>query len=138
MLSPYRVLDLSDERGFLTGKILGDLDRIGEDMEKVAEELQEGRLQADTRELQDRILSRMLDAQRSIRERDFAKRRESREGEDLFGEQEGSSIAEGRRDRQRELRRWLAPDQAPLEYQDEVRRYFRRIEDELEGKGDLP
>ncbi len=125
--------NLEDER-----KILGDLDRIGEDMEKVAEELQEGRLQADTRELQDRILSRMLDAQRSIRERDFAKRRESREGEDLFGEQEGSSIAEGRRDRQRELRRWLAPDQAPLEYQDEVRRYFRRIEDELEGKGDLP
>ena len=32
MLSPYRVLDLTDEKGFLCGKLLGDL---GTDVVKV-------------------------------------------------------------------------------------------------------
>ena len=117
-------------------KILGDLDRIGEDMEKVAEDLEGGRLEGATRELQQKILSRLLDAERSMRERDFAKHRESREGRELYGEQGGSRLAEGLEEQQKQLRRWLAPEKAPPDYQDEVRRYFRRIQGELEGEGE--
>ncbi len=120
---------LDDER-----RVLGDLGKLSQDMEHSAKNLQSGRLDPETRQLQDRILSRLLDAERSVRERDFAKRRESKESEHLYQNQEGSQLSEGREDRKRELRRWLAPDAAPREYQDEVRRYFRRIQDELQGK----
>ncbi len=115
-------------------RVLGDLDQLSDEMERSARDLQSGRLDANTRQRQDRILSRLLDAERSVRERDFAKRRESKSAEQLYQQQEGTQFSEGREDRKRELRRWLAPDAAPREYQDEVRRYFRRIQDELSAK----
>ncbi|HKI83993.1 MAG TPA: DUF4175 family protein [Candidatus Krumholzibacteria bacterium] len=117
-------------------RVLGDLDQLSDEMQHSARDLQSGRLDSNTRERQDRILSRLLDAERSVRERDFAKRRESKSAEQLYQQQEGTQLSEGREDRKRELRRWLAPDAAPREYQDEVRRYFRRIQDELSTKGE--
>jgi len=115
-------------------RVLGDLDQLSDEMQRSAQDLKSGRLDANTRQRQDRILSRLLDAERSVRERDFAKRRESKSAERLYQQQEGTQLSEGREDRKRELRRWLAPDAAPREYQDEVRRYFRRIQDELSAK----
>lgn len=122
--------DIDDER-----RILGDLDELAEEMEEVVEGFESGRLDADMRRQQEKILSRLLDAQRSIRERDFAKRRESREGDRLYVEQEGMDLFAGDPEDAFRLRRWLAPEKAPHAYQEDVRRYFRRIEDALEPEG---
>jgi|GEM_PF-2310465 len=65
------------------GGTLGQLGQTGEDMKKVAEDLRGGRLNQQTVDLQQRILSRLLDAPRSVEKRDYSRRRTSRPGVDV-------------------------------------------------------
>lgn len=58
-------------------RMLGDLGKIGEEMEAVAKELRSKRPTQKIHEQQERILSRLLDAQRSATQRDFSKKRKS-------------------------------------------------------------
>ncbi len=58
-------------------RMLGDLGKIGEEMEAVAKELKKRRPSQKVHEQQERILSRLLDAQRSATQRDFSKKRKS-------------------------------------------------------------
>ncbi len=64
-------------------KILGDLNRIADEMKEVVSDLESNNLTEETIRKQERILSRLLDAQRSIHERDFEKQRESRPGQNI-------------------------------------------------------
>lgn len=64
-------------------KVLGDLDEVKKEMEQVVKELEENRYDDKLIEKQNRILSRMLDAQLSQREKDFEPKRESRPGENV-------------------------------------------------------
>ena len=57
--------------------MLGRLGDLGEDMEKVIEDLRRQRLDPKVIERQQRILSRMLDAQRSVREKEKSRKREA-------------------------------------------------------------
>ncbi len=68
------------ELGGKTGKredILGELSQIGKDMERVEKDLLRGRFDRTTVERQRRILSRMLDAQRSLEQRKYSKKRKA-------------------------------------------------------------
>ncbi len=58
-------------------RMLGDLGKIGEEMEEVAKKLQGKRPSQKIHEQQERILSRLLDAQRSATKKDFSKKRKS-------------------------------------------------------------
>ncbi|MBD3385801.1 hypothetical protein GF407_12850 [candidate division KSB1 bacterium] len=60
--------------------VLGDLDRIVEDMKKVEDDFSDQKVNRQTIERQEKILSRMLDAQKSIREREFSKKRKAETG----------------------------------------------------------
>jgi hypothetical protein len=64
-------------------KLLGRLDQAQREMKEVEEALRSGNVDGETQETQQRILSRMLDAQRSINRRDFDPMREARPGEDV-------------------------------------------------------
>jgi hypothetical protein len=61
-------------------KLLGDLHRVADDMREVQTDMAQGNVNPETLQKQDRILSRLLDAQRSMRERDFEKRRQAETG----------------------------------------------------------
>ncbi len=74
-----REAELSGNRS----RILGDLNRIAEEMKEIVSDLESNNLSEETIRKQERILSRLLDAQRSIHERDFEKQRESRPGENI-------------------------------------------------------
>lgn len=65
-------------------KVLGDLDQVQKDMQEIVKELEENRFDDKLTEKQNRILSRMLDAQLSQREKDFEPKRESRSGENII------------------------------------------------------
>ena len=120
---------LDDER-----RVLGDLDDLTESMERVENDLGRGELDEDLQRQQENIHSRLLDAERSIRERDFARRRESREGEEIFGDQEGEERLAGDADRENALRRFTAPERAPEAWREDVRRYFRSIQREIDAQ----
>jgi hypothetical protein len=61
-------------------KLLGRLDQTEREMREVEEQLRQGRAGDDLEERQTRILSRLLDAQRSLNRRDFDPQREARRG----------------------------------------------------------
>ncbi len=60
--------------------VLGDLGKIGDDMKKVVEDMQRQNLNRNTITRQKRILSRMLDAQRSMHDRDYSRKRKAETG----------------------------------------------------------
>jgi len=62
--------------------MMGDLGKIGQEMEEVAKAMRQSKPRRDLMEKQERILSRLLDAQRSANQRDFSKKRTSKTGED--------------------------------------------------------
>ncbi|TMQ67082.1 MAG: hypothetical protein E6K78_05695 [Candidatus Eisenbacteria bacterium] len=64
-------------------ELLGRLDQTAREMKDVEETLQNGTAGSDLEEKQQRILSRLLDAERSVHRRDFEPQRESRPGEDV-------------------------------------------------------
>jgi hypothetical protein len=72
------------------GGTLGNLGETGEDMKKVAEDLRGGRLNQETVDRQQRILSRLLDAPRSVEKRDYSRRRTSRPGVDVVRSSPGA------------------------------------------------
>lgn len=122
-------------------RILGDMGSMAEEMEEIEGRLGEGRLGAQTRQLQDQILSRLLQAQRSVRQREMdQQRREGTSADELWSRQDGElGPGEGEVGEAGErLRRWQAPEKAPPAYRDEVRRYFRRVQEELRPKGEGP
>lgn len=61
-------------------KVLGDLGEVSKEMKEIVKELEENRVDDKLIEKQNRILSRLLDAQLSQREKDFEPKRESRPG----------------------------------------------------------
>lgn len=64
------------------GELLGDLNKVSEDMEKVVQELQKQNVNRSTLDRQKRILSRLLDAQRSMHNRDYSKKRRAETGKE--------------------------------------------------------
>ena len=106
------------------GKMLGDLNKIAEQMQETIEELQRGQADRRTIERQQQILTRLLDAQRSLQQRGKEKRRESETGRD--SDREGpdaltptEQAEKLRRDLIRALESGYAPD-----YQELIKRYF--------------
>ena len=64
-------------------ELLGKLEGTRRDMQEVEEVLRNGTTDGELEQKQQRILSRLLDAQRSVNRRDFDPERESRPGEDI-------------------------------------------------------
>jgi hypothetical protein len=64
-------------------QLLGRLDQAQREMKEVEETLERGSTDGDLQGKQQRILSRLLDAQRSVNRRDFDPERESRTGQDV-------------------------------------------------------
>jgi hypothetical protein len=128
--------DLRQKYGAQEGETLGDLGRISKDMGDIARQLARNQLDSRTVDRQRRILSRMLDAQRSLRQRGFSNDREAQVGYAFAYRGPGSlpaNLGESDnplRSRLREALRQGYPD----EVQSLIRRYFGRlIEDAAAG-----
>lgn len=65
-------------------KVLGDMNQVQKEMQEIVKELEENRYDDKLIEKQNRILSRMLDAKLSQREKDFEPKRESRPGDNVI------------------------------------------------------
>jgi len=72
------------------GKPLGDMGSVSDDMKGVEQDLRAGRLGQDTVNKQQRILSRLLDAPRSVEKRDYSRKRMSRPGVDVVRSSPGA------------------------------------------------
>lgn len=120
--------DLLKEFGHRS-EILGRMDRLGEEMKKVVDDLAQNQVSQQTIDRQQRILSRLLDAQKSVRRRDYSRRRRSRPGEVVIrrGPAELSeNLGQVESQLRRDLLRALAEDY-PKAYEDLIRAYFQAL-----------
>jgi hypothetical protein len=110
--------------------LLGDLDRIAEQMEETIRELQQGTQNRRTIERQQQILTRMLQAQRSLQQQGKDDKREGQQSTDEFDRASPSDLSPQeeveklRRDLIRALDSGYAPD-----YERLIKRYFELLED---------
>ena len=114
--------------------LLGRMDRLMEDMHEVVQDMESESIDGETLDIQERIVSRMLDASRSLHKRDYNKERESQSGGEVFSEG-GDPLPED--DYQKKLRRDILralESGTPEEYQELVREYFRAIAEPEERK----
>ncbi|MCK4716905.1 MAG: hypothetical protein KAT54_08865, partial [Candidatus Marinimicrobia bacterium] len=110
----------------------GDLGGIAKDMDDVIKDLRENRVLRKTLERQQRILSRLLDAQKSLRTQDFKKERKSKTGEEIVREspdQLPTDLGERRSLLQENLEKALKEGYI-REYEDIIRQYFELLSKE--------
>ncbi len=108
--------------------VLGRLDNIEGEMKKIVEDMQNRNMTQETINRQNRILSRLLDAQRSVHRRDYSRRRQARTGEDVtrrgpgvlnFDDNFSEKMAE-------DIKKALS-EKYPRRYEHEIREYFRAL-----------
>lgn len=110
-------------------ELLGRLDQAQKEMKEVEEVLRQGAMDGDLEEKQTRILSRLLDAQRSVNRRDYDPQRESRSGDDAQragpAELPADLLRQSDRFRQDLLKSEL--DRYPTQYRAFVEAYLRLL-----------
>ena len=117
----------------------GRVDAIRKDMEAVLARMQRNTADPLVRQGQERILQRMLDTSRSIRNRGFEKRRRSETAaQRLYNGPEWLPVELGQQpDALAEsMRRALAGDY-PVEYRQLIRRYYETVYEDLHGGSDI-
>ncbi len=109
--------------------LLGDLARLAEEMEEAAQELERSdRVERKVVQRLNRILSRLLDAQRSLHRRDQSQRRKAEVGEDFPDLRSPSQLPQEllektpRKDLLKALR-----ETYPKEYEKLIRAYFKAL-----------
>jgi|GEM_PF-2385544 len=118
---------LSEQMGEDGKPRLGDVGQSAADMREVEKDLASQTYTERTQKLQERILSRLLDAQRSVRKQDEEKKRESRSGQDLRAARPAPLELQKAGALQQDMLRALQGGYRP-EMQELIRDYFRALE----------
>ncbi len=111
-------------------KLLGDLQKIADEMNEVVRNLEQNNVNPETIKKQERILSRMLDASKSMHERDYEKRRKAETGTQITRRSPSDidpNSLEGRNQLREELLKALEQGYSK-DYQDLIRKYFEELE----------
>ncbi len=106
---------------------LGDMGQVAADMKEVEQDLENKSFTERTQRLQERILSRLLDAQRSVRRQDEEKKRESRSASGLKALAGEELPAEEVNAMRQELLKALEEGFTP-ESRELIRRYLQELE----------
>lgn len=115
--------------------LLGRLDQLAKEMGDVAEDLRKNGLDDRVLERQNRILNRLLDAQKSIRKKDDREERESRTADQLAHASPGPLTREqmmGPDRLRRDILRGRADDY-PAQFRSLVEKYFRALAERKAG-----
>ncbi|HZV13488.1 MAG TPA: DUF4175 family protein [Candidatus Kapabacteria bacterium] len=123
---------LQKEQEQMTGgkkNTLGDLSKIADDMQSVIKDMQDNNVNPETIRRQERILSRLLDAQRSQQDRDYDKKREGKAGTDMTRESPAdlpSSLTQ-QQDRSNDLLHLLEQGYTK-DYEERIKKYFEALQ----------
>jgi hypothetical protein len=111
-------------------KMLGDLDKIAEEMKEVVQNLAQNNVNPETLRKQERILSRLLDASKSMRERDYEKKRKATTGTQVARRGPGDldpALLEGKNKLLEDLLKSLEHGYSK-DYQELIRKYFDALQ----------
>ncbi len=127
--------ELAKEAGN-SSEILGNMEKIVDDMKKVEKDFSQQHVSRETIERQNRILSRMLDAQKSMREREYSKKRKAETARNYLAINPGElpkDLGEQRSRLQQDLLR-AKKEGYTKDYLELIKRYFEALsEDDIEN-----
>jgi hypothetical protein len=107
------------------------LDNVIEEMKQTEEELYKYKLDRELIERQKKIISRLLDAQKSIRKEDYEKNRKSKTGQEFLARENPDPLPqELGKDKLRELIQQALRESYPKEYELYIREYFKKLLEE--------
>ncbi len=124
-----QLTEMAQERD-LANQLAGDLERIAQQMEESIQELQSGQVNRPTRQRQQQILTRLLDASRSLQERGRERKREGRQGSEI---ERTSPVRLQQNMTGDELRRALMDaleSGYAKDYQELIQRYFELLQNQ--------
>ena len=113
-------------------EILGHLGEMGKEMKKVVEDFEALRIDQTTIDRQKKILSRLLDAEKSLRERDYSRQRQAEAGEDVVRRSPEQLSPEAVRKEgtgKDDLTRFMQ-EAYPKEYEQMIKDYFKALSEE--------
>ncbi len=116
---------------------LGDMGQIASDMREVEKDLENQLITERTRRLQERILTRLLEAQQSVRRQDLSPERKSRSADPLRAERPGALPEQREEQLQRNLLRAMQEGYSP-ESEELIRDYFRALEELRSSETGMP
>ena len=114
--------------------VLGRMDNIADEMKKVVEDMQKMNYSAKTIQRQQNILSRMLDAQKSVRERKYSKKRKAEVGKQ-YARKSPSNLQESVNERKARLRKELKralEEGYSIDYEKLIEEYFKNLNSQIE------
>jgi uncharacterized phage infection (PIP) family protein YhgE len=112
----------------------GRLDKLGEEMQRVIEDMDHSKVTQETLDRQRRIYTRMLDFQHSLQKQDYKEERKAQFGENMLRPSPGP-LDPGRGLTDEEYERLLTRYQEegyPKEYEETIKAYFRAL---VEARG---
>jgi len=127
-----QVQELSRKFGQLE-QLLGNLGETAGQMKEVEKELEDLNANEKVQEQQQQILTRLLDAEKSVQQRGFSKQRQSETArDDLEGERPGAlpENLQTIRSRVQKLRQGVGEEFIPPEFRSRIRYYFQRLSEE--------
>jgi len=107
------------------------LDKVIDDMKQAEDELYKYKIDRELIERQKKIISRLLDAQKSIRKEDYEKKRKSKTGQEFLVRENPETLPdELGKDKLRELIQQALRESFPKEYELYIREYFKKLLEE--------
>lgn len=109
---------------------LGRLEEVAKEMREVEEELREGSVGRKTLDRQQRILTRLLDYEKSLKEQDLSKEREARSGRTYVAEKPASVLPTDATEIKKQLDIMNFPatqERWPAQYRELIRMYYKAL-----------
>lgn len=116
------------EQSRTQNRILGNLNDIAKEMKDVIGDMHNRNITQETIRRQERILTHLLDASRSIRQQNYDNKRVTRAGKDIMVQSPGPlNLSNSQSAEERQLLK-LIRDNFPPEYQKVIIRYYRLLQ----------
>ncbi len=113
-------------------QILGSLEDIAKEMEKVVSDLEKLNVDRNTIERQKKILSRLLDSEKSLVKRDYSEKRKAEIGEEIIRKSPFQLPLDigalNQKEKERDQR--LSTETYPREYEEAIKEYFKALSEQ--------
>lgn len=105
---------------------LGRLERLAEEIQEAARQLAKGELDEELKRRQNRILNRLLDAQKSLYTQDYSKQRRAERGEDILRKSPAGLNLDSGPGKNSEQEK-LEQEKYPAQYEEMIKSYFKAL-----------
>lgn len=112
-----------------SANLLGRLDQLAGEIKEATRKLEKGELDEELKQRQNRILNRLLDAQKSLYTQDFSNQRRAERGEDVLRKSPGALNLTADKNSSLEQQK-LEQEKYPPQYEEMIKSYFRALKEE--------